>query len=510
MEILERVRATIRQHCLLPPAGGVVIVGYSGGADSTALLHLLTRLRDEWRLQLHAAHLHHGMRPEADADVEVCQSLCQQLGVPLHVERADVPNLARQHKLSLEEAGRNARYAFFERLAQRLNADAVALAHTRDDQIETILINLLRGTGPRGLCGMPYKRDRIIRPLLDASREQTHRYCAEQNLPTVFDSTNLDPHQLRRRVRAELTPLLRALSPAYDAHLLRLAEILRQEEAWWSEQVEHVLREACAQGSSGRLPRAFFSALHPALQRRVLREWLRPHTGALQLPPFEILEAMRAAALTGERASWQLTPTLRLTADANALTLHHDTQPPADYEYPVSVGKPILIPEAGLWLALRSTDIPVRANILPEQESHCSTDTPVRAPMLGQECPSHSGSTDIPVREATLGQECPSHGGVAICAQATLDADAIQGQLTVRNWRRGDRFQPLGMHAPKKISDIFTDRKVPQSDRRRLPLLCDEAGVVWIPGYTIAERVKITPATRRILQASLSRNANAD
>ncbi len=509
MEILERVRATIRQHCLLPPAGGVVIVGYSGGADSTALLHLLTRLRDEWRLQLHAAHLHHGMRPEADADVEVCQSLCQQLGVPLHVERADVPNLARQHKLSLEEAGRNARYAFFERLAQRLNADAVALAHTRDDQIETILINLLRGTGPRGLCGMPYKRDRIIRPLLDASREQTHRYCAEQSLPTVFDSTNLDPHQLRRRVRAELTPLLRALSPAYDAHLLRLAEILRQEEAWWSEQVEHVLREACAQGSSRRLPRAFFSALHPALQRRVLREWLRPHTGALQLPPFEILEAMRAAALTGERASWQLTPTLRLTADANALTLHHDTQPPADYEYPVSVGKPILIPEAGLWLELRSTDIPVRADTLLGQESHRSTDIPVRANILPEQ-ESHC-STDTPVRANTmLEQECQSHGGVDICAQATLDADAIQGQLTVRNWRRGDRFQPLGMHAPKKISDIFTDRKVPQSDRRRLPLLCDEAGVVWIPGYTIAERVKITPATRRILRASLSRNANAD
>ncbi|MFN7161717.1 MAG: tRNA lysidine(34) synthetase TilS [Fimbriimonadales bacterium] len=515
MEILERVRATIRQHCLLPPAGGVVIVGYSGGADSTALLHLLTRLRDDRRLQLHAAHLHHGMRPEADADVEVCQSLCQQLGVPLHVERADVPNLARQHKLSLEEAGRNARYAFFERLALQLNADAVALAHTRDDQIETILINLLRGTGPRGVCGMPYKRDRIIRPLLDASREQTHRYCAEQNLPTVFDSTNLDPHQLRRRVRAELTPLLRALSPAYDTHLLRLAEILRQEEAWWTEQVEQVLREACAQGRSGRLSRAFFSALHPALQRRVLREWLRPHTGSLQLPPFEILEAMRAAALTGERASWQLTPTLRLTADADALVLHEDAPPTADYEYPVSVGKPILIPEAGLWLELRSTDIPVRAEGSLGQEcpSHSgSTDIPVRAESsLGQECPSHSGSTDIPVRaEGSLGQECPSHSGVDVCAQAALDADAIQGQLIVRNWRRGDRFQPLGMHAPKKISDIFTDRKVPPSDRRRLPLLCYESGVECRAGYTIAERVKITPATRRILQASLSRNANAD
>lgn len=150
--------------------------------------------------------------------------------------------------------------------------------------------------------------------------------------------------------------------------------------------------------------------------------------------------------------------------------------------------------EADLWLELRSTDIPVRENA------------------LGQECLSHIRSTDIPLRaDNALGQECPSHNrSMDAGVQAILDADAIQGRLIVRNWRRGDRFQPLGMHTPKKISDIFTDRKVPPSERRRLPLLCDEAGVVWIPGYTIAERVKITPATRRVLQARLHRNANAD
>jgi tRNA(Ile)-lysidine synthase len=241
MEILERVRATLRERQLLPPEGGTVIVGYSGGADSTALLHLLTRLQSEFNLRIHAAHLHHGMRPEADDDVRVCASVCAQLGVPLHVERVDVPALAQAARLSLEEAGRNARYTFFERLARELNAVAVALAHTRDDQIETILINLLRGTGPRGLCGMPYKRDRIIRPLLDATRAQTHQYCAELGLPTVFDSTNLDPHQLRRRVRMELIPLLRDLSPAFDRHLLRLADILENEESWWEYEVGRVM-----------------------------------------------------------------------------------------------------------------------------------------------------------------------------------------------------------------------------------------------------------------------------
>jgi tRNA(Ile)-lysidine synthase len=482
MEILERVRATIRERQLLPPEGGTVIVGYSGGADSTALLHLMTRVQGECNLRVQAAHLHHGMRPEADDDVRVCAAVCAQLGVPLHVERVDVPARAQAERISLEEAGRNARYAFFDRLAHELNAVAVALAHTRDDQIETILINLLRGTGPRGLCGMPYKRDRIIRPLLDATRAQTHQYCAAQGLPTVFDSTNLDPHQLRRRVRMELIPLLRDLSPAFDRHLLRLADILENEEAWWDYEVHSLMEcgsvasadaEASLQHSlecgsvasadaeaslqHSKIRRAFFTRLHPALQRRILREWLRAHLGTLRLPPYEILEGIRRAALHGKRTSWQLSDTLRLTTDEAALTLH--TKPPAlePYEYPVELETPILIPQAGAWLEARLLDtLPPTLHAAPDS--------------------------------------------------ACIDADAVQGQLTVRNGRRGDRFQPLGMPAPKKLSDIFVDRKAPRAERWRLPLLCDAAGILWVPGYTIAARARITPHTTRALHITLRRN----
>jgi tRNA(Ile)-lysidine synthase len=401
---------------------------------------------------------------EADDDVRVCEAVCAGLGVPLHVERVDVPALAQAQRVSLEEAGRNARYAFFDRLARELNAVAVALAHTRDDQIETILINLLRGTGPRGLCGMPYKRDHIIRPLLDATRAQTHQYCAAHGLPTIFDSTNLDPHQLRRRVRMELIPLLRDLSPAFDRHLLRLADILENEEAWWDYEVRSL--SECGSVASAdaetllqhsKVGREFFTHLHPAMQRRLLREWLRARLGALRLPPYEILEGIRRAALEGKRTSWQLSDTLHLTTDEAALTLHTKPPDPEPYEYPVQLETPILIPQAGAWLEARLLNAP------------------------------------LPSLEATPDD-------------AFLDADAVQGQLVVRNGRRGDRFQPLGMPAPKKLSDIFIDRKIPRAERWWLPLLCDAAGILWVPGYTIAARARITPDTRRVLHITLRRN----
>ena len=460
------VRTTIVERQMLPPEGGSVIVGYSGGADSTALLHILTCLQNDLMIRVHAAHLHHGIRPEAEQDVAVCKSVCQQLGVPLYVERVEVPRLAAEQGVTIEEAGRQARYAFFERLADELGAVAIATAHTRDDQIETILINLLRGTGPRGLQGMPYQRGRIIRPLLDVSREQTHAYCREQNLPTCFDRTNIEPRQLRYRVRTELLPVLYALSPTFDRHLLRLAQIIENEEAWWDVQIRGLLKERDALV----LPLDFIQRLHPAVQRRLLREWLRPHLGTVHLPPFEILEGIRHAALLGRPSSWQLSDTVRLVITEAQLQIRLAEPAPAEYEYPLTLGSPLLLPELGMWL------------------------------------------------EAEL-RDCPTEPRASSRDEAWLCAHAVQGQLSVRNWRPGDRFLPLGMHPSdpsdksethrgKKVSRIFIDLKIPRSQRRRLPLLCDEAGILWIPGYTIAERVRITPACTRCLYVRLHRNEN--
>jgi tRNA(Ile)-lysidine synthase len=193
------------------------------------------------------------------------------------------------------------------------------------------------------------------------------------------------------------------------------------------------------------------------MQRRVLREWLRAHLGTLRLPPFEILEGIRCAATEGKHTSWQLSDTVHLITDTTALTLHTRLLAPEPYEYPVPLETPMLIPQAGVWLEARLLDV------VP---------------------PSLAVSPDC----------------------ASIDADAVQGQLVVRNGRTGDRFQPLGMPTPKKLSDIFIDRKIPRAARGRLPLLCDAAGILWVPGYTIAARAQLTPNTQRVLHITLYRN----
>lgn len=456
---LARVRQTLTEGNMLPPEGGIVIVAYSGGADSTALLHILAQLQDDLMICVHAGHLHHSMRPEADADVELCHSVCKALDIPFHWERVDVPQLAISQGITLEEAGHKARYAFLEQLADTLGAVAIATAHTQTDQIETILINLLRGTGPRGLCGMPYQRGRIIRPLLDVSREQTHAYCQAHQLPITFDSTNIDPRQLRFQVRNEIMPVLQRLSPAYERHLLRLADIIQNEEGWWSYYLYEHFGPYLQQ--EAYLPTEILERQHPAVQRRLLREWLRAHVGTLSLPPYQILEAIRRALINHKLTSWQITPIHRLrTYHDRAQIEKSESLPQIEYEYPLPIGSPMLIPQLGIWVEAELIDHP----------------SLIRQPI-----------------------SAGPH-------EAFLDADAVYGNLSLRNWRPSDRFQPLGMAYPKKVSRIFIDRKVLPAQRRLVPLLCDEAGILWIAGYTIAHRARLTPQAQRVLYVRLHRN----
>src|SRR5262245_44325761 len=208
MDLLARVRETIRRHDLAP-RGSRFVIAVSGGSDSVALSHLMMSLDRAGHFQVAAfAHFNHQLRADADRDERFCTDLAASLGRPLIVDRGDVAELARREHLSIEDAARRLRYRFLERARVQAGADVVALGHTRDDQADTFLLRLLRGAGARGLAGMHPRRGVIVRPLLDCRRSTLREYLEDNGLSFVHDSSNEDVSVPRNRVRAELLPLL--------------------------------------------------------------------------------------------------------------------------------------------------------------------------------------------------------------------------------------------------------------------------------------------------------------
>ena len=211
---------------MFPPPGGLILCAVSGGRDSVCLLDCLWKLGQARDFRVAAAHLNHGMRPTAQRDEDLVRALCAERDIPFCTEAVDVYALCAVWRLTVEETGRRARYDFLRRTADALAADFIATAHHRDDQAETVLLQLLRGTGPQGLTGIPPVRDGIIRPLLDTPRAAIDDYIAQNCLPYVTDETNLDTHYARNRLRLDIMPQLRAINPAAVTHITRTADIL--------------------------------------------------------------------------------------------------------------------------------------------------------------------------------------------------------------------------------------------------------------------------------------------
>lgn len=422
-----------------------VVCAFSGGPDSTALLLELRRLRDEERIgPLYAAHFEHGIRgAEAREDLAFCRGLCLKLGVPLFSESADVPAYAKAQGLSVETAARQLRYAFLRRLKGALHADVVALGHHRDDQAETVLLHLLRGSGMTGLTGMAPRSGDLARPLLSVGRDEVLSYLAERDQPYRVDSTNLSLDHSRSRLRQEGMAALKAVNARAAEHIARCADRLRAED----EFLDGLAREAMAKAGGSRRSLA---ALPPVLRDRaaliLIREATDDFTEAdvVRLTDLFSLPSGRTATLRGG---------LIARADGDRLTIGPaaaDTPFAADLD----VGEAAVTP----WGTYRAEWVE---------------------------------KARIP---------CPLH-------EAYLDADRLQGPLTLRQARPGDRFTPLGMDGSKLLSDWYTDRKMSRDDRFR-PLVFDREGPVFLPGGAIAARVRIQEGTTRILHIILEKGDN--
>ena len=481
-DFLRHMHRFILQHEMIEP-GETVIVAVSGGADSLALLYALHALCSQLNCRLHVAHLNHCLRPDADADAAFVQQHAAQLELPCTLQRVEVPLLMKQWKLSVEAAARKARYQFFEDVSTRIGATKVALGHHQDDTAETVLMNLIRGSGSSGLKGIaPVREGKFIRPLAGVTREQIEGFLTANGLVPRYDLTNADVYHLRNRVRHELIPRLECdYNPNIKVGLRRTADVLAAE----SEYLDTVAQEAfemCRIRESDKdkvnavpgsmvLDRVRFRKFHIALKRRILRKGFFAMLGNTEDLSFTHCEAM-LSLIDGETSNGvcALPKGLRFRRDYQYLI----------FERAVGVNSPYAAGMARFAYPL----------VVPGTTSVPALQTEIIA-MLGGTLSSDALRLPDGKFEAIFDYEK--------LQETLVDSVSKTHLLTVRNRRHGDRFQPYGMRGTKKIKDFFIDAKVPRYERDRTPMLVCGDEILWVVGYTTGDRFKIQPGTRQYL-----------
>lgn len=467
--MLEKVSQTISERRLLA-RGERLLVGVSGGPDSVALLDALAALAPEFGWKLHVAHFNHQLRgADADADEAFVRELAAGYGLPFTAGRGDVRAFATEQKLSIEDAARRLRHGSFQETARSLGLAKLALGHTADDQVETLLQRLLRGAGTRGLAAIHASNQlgalTVVRPLLDVWKTELLDYIRQRGLNFRQDASNWDPQFQRNRIRHELIPALeRDYNPALKPLLHQTAEMLDAEDEWLDAEAARVL------GSGKPLAVSRLLREHVAIQRRAIYRWLLEHDAGAAVD-FATVEALRRMATSGRPTRLTLAGGARVAREGDALALERMR---SSNQYSVTSNQ-----SAETRLAVPGTTAVPALGIVIEVKV-----------VTGKSVPK-SGTLQKHKSE-TINLESP---------QEWLDADAVGDTLTLRCWRPGDRFQPIGMKSAKKLQDIFVDQKMPVTQRRRTPLLVATNGeICWPVGCRIGETFKITAATRRALR----------
>jgi tRNA(Ile)-lysidine synthase len=430
------------------------------------------------------AHLDHGLRgADGAADCAFVAELAAALGLPFVGEQGDVRALARAEHCSLEDVARRARYAFLRRIAAEYGALIIATGHTRDDQAETVLLHLLRGSGLAGLAGMAPRTGDLVRPLLEITRAETEAYCAERGWQPREDATNRDPHYTRNRVRHELLPLLETFNPNIRTTLARNAALLAADETCLAEQADaawHALATTEDPGTIA-LDLAALRALAPALRTRLYQRTAAQLTGTearLEARHIAALDDLFATGRAGQ--SRDLPAPLRALRTADALLLTTAAIP-----------------------SLSVPDLPARALSVPGTVELPELGWRIRA-WLAEGPPGLVGGDAPPPPVLPAFARAGDEGNVGhATTRAYLAPAAADQPLSVRAWRPGDHFRPLGLPHEKKLQDYFSDAKVPRDLRAHLPLVFGSTHLLWIAGLRIDDRAKLPPGAARALVLQL-------
>jgi len=453
-ELIEKADRTIRKNGLISP-GDSVLVGFSGGPDSTCLLYLLHALRENYKLEITALYIDHNLRPaEVPTEISFCKKFCEGLGIRFMVESIDVTSFSNELRINRQEAARELRYQTFGKAASDIKADKVALAHNSDDQAETLLMRLVRGAGPTGLSGIPMKRDNIIRPILEIGREDIERFLEMRNIVPVTDSSNLKEDYLRNMVRLRLMPMLKQANPNLLKSLTNTMEILQEEERYFGIIVTKTLMKLISRKSQKRIE-LFLSpmeAMETVILRRVLRRAIS-ETEGLRGIGFLHIKDIIALIKNGKNGDRLVLPRNIRVIKEYALLVITSEEPVRIAEYTLDLpGKAVIV---GAW---------------------------------------HVVTAEVEEKSALFGD-----GKLSVL----LDAEKMKFPLMVRPRRPGDYFYPMGFGRKKKLQDLFVDLKIARDERDSVAVVVSGDDIVWIAGYRADERFKVTDQTKKFVRLGI-------
>ena len=458
-----KIEKTISRYNMLD-SGDRVLAAVSGGPDSVVLLDVLDRLREAFSLDLVVAHFDHGLRPDDDdRETRFVAALAASRNLPFVTQKTLSP--PGKSGMSLEEEARNRRYEFLTHAKKAHGAQKIALGHTLDDQAETVIMRLLRGSGPAGLSGIPPVRNHdIIRPLIEITRREIEGYISHRKLQHITDPSNFEKHHLRNRIRLDLLPQLKTYQPRIVEILGQTAGIMRDETRWMETEAEEWTKAHVEVFETGAysVPVKAFGELAVALQNQVIRQIIKRVQGGLRRISVRHIEAIKGLVQGRPQASLDLPNgvIVKKTYETLIFGKNREKQAPKGIK-----GFQYVLDGPGVF----SLD---------------------------------AISCTVTIEEIK-GKAPPLPGDNASPWMAHLNADRIEYPLMIRSFVPGDRFVPLGMTGHKKVKDFFVDRKIPSHVRKSLPLLCQGKDPIWICGLRLDDRFKVGPKTKHVVQVSL-------
>ena len=454
--IFEKTLSTIKKNNLIQK-GDKIVLGLSGGPDSVCLLHILKRLKDVLDIEVYAAHLNHQIRGmEAQKDALYVSQLCESLGIKSFVKSIDVPKYCKENKLSIEEGARKLRYEMFFEIKESLNADKIAIAHNLNDQAETVLMRMMRGTGLQGLKGIDYIRDNvIIRPILDIERSEIEAYCEEYNLNPRIDKTNLESIYTRNKIRLELIPYMKEnFNSNVTESIVRMSNSLKCDNDFIEEEaIKAFDKVSSVNGENVEIGLNKYINLHKSLKSRIIRHAIKSVLGDTNFIDQKHIE--------------------------DVMSLEEDNK----------IDKKIVLPR-GLFVYRKKDNLLFTTKEIVLEEIEFSHDVPKQGIVKIQEADIVIETEVIPISRYKALKKDKSI--------KWFDCNKIEGGIVARNRKPGDKIK-LSMGS-KKLKQLFIELKIPKEDRCRIPVLQDNNGILCVGSFRDSEDYKVDENTKEVLK----------